>query len=668
MSENALVFHDDAAPIDTLIVHAINNPVSLDARDVDVVDAARATEGEVWSPQLLPYQSWSARGGADGGAEGADAPQGVDGDLLVVGALGMGISDEERERLLAQAAQQDGVGGAAAVRVPLRERMDAGLRGAIGVRRDADGYVLTAVDLRRYAEALGMDEGLVVKLPAFVDGVPVVRIAAEAFARRYVQGVGVRVLVVPDTVERVAAHAFLALSATRIHLGRGVQMLGEQPCDLAGVSPRLARREYSVDSRNERYQAHDGNLFSDDGTHLLFFASPYPEQVELPEGLKRIGSAAFAAGCAAPSVVRCSAKLTHVESRAWDDAVWLCPADAPAYKALGKRGVRLAGANAVEQDGCWYDFDNEGAVLVAGPPAPASVSRKFAAAAAIRAVALRGQGDGAEVPSPGEIASQAATAAAQPMSAAGADDMLVLPREVQGCPLVRIGVRALPHAPATLVLPDTVRVVERDNACKGTVRLVLPEGLREIGAHSFCSRILEGPVLVPASVRSIGEGCFEYAVVRLEHTGTIVHVSADQLLSCFLVEPARGVPFDFARYDELLRSGKNLPDRLGAVLHRLASPVELTDQVREALVGYLREREREAQERVAREGDRQMVEALVHAGFINERTFDAQIERLRACNRTDCVLYLMEEHRARGAAQSGSSGGAAASARDRFAL
>lgn len=54
-----------------------------------------------------------------------------------------------------------------------------------------------------------------------------------------------------------------------------------------------------------------------------------------------------------------------------------------------------------------------------------------------------------------------------------------------------------------------------------------------------------------------------------------------------------------------------------------------------------------------------MVEALVRDGFIDERTFDRQIELLRACNRTDCVLYLMERHREQVTP---------AKAKDRFAL
>ena len=477
MMENTLVYHGAHAPIEELLDHAIKNPVRLDARDVEVVEAARAVEGEVWSPQLPAYRAWAAEGEAGDVAGGA----GREGDLYSAGALWMGEFDE----LLAQAAERD----AADAQETPRARMEEGLRGAVGVRQVPGGYALTAFDLRRFAAAVGQSDDLAVLLPAYVDGIPVVRVAVEAFARRFVQGVGVLLLVVPDTVEHIAANAFAAMSAQRIHIGRGVSQLGEQRCDLAGVSPRLARREYSVDAGNARYLAREGNLFSDGGRELVFLASPYGERVSLPDGVERVASSAFADGCEPPAVVDCSAAL---------------------------------------------------------------------------------------------------------------------PRQVEGRPLVRIGVRALPFAPASVVVPETVRIIERDNACRGTKRLILPEGLVSIGAHCFWSRKLEGPVLIPASVRSVGEGSFEYAVCRLSHVGAIVHVSADQLLTCFLT-------------------------------------------------GY----GREAQERIAREGDRNMVEALVKAGFIDDASFDRQIELLRACNRTDCVAYLMEHHRAQAKPTS---------AKERFAL
>ena len=71
MMENTLVYHGAHAPIEELLDHAIKNPVRLDARDVEVVEAARAVEGEVWSPQLPAYRAWAAEGEAGDVAGGA---------------------------------------------------------------------------------------------------------------------------------------------------------------------------------------------------------------------------------------------------------------------------------------------------------------------------------------------------------------------------------------------------------------------------------------------------------------------------------------------------------------------------------------------------------------------------------------------------------------------
>ena len=61
-----------------------------------------------------------------------------------------------------------------------------------------------------------------------------------------------------------------------------------------------------------------------------------------------------------------------------------------------------------------------------------------------------------------------------------------------------------------------------------------------------------------------------------------------------------------------------------------------------------------------------MVRALADAGFLNDvELFDRQIERLRASNRTDCVLFLMNWQHDRAEATRAT---APKRARDRFAL
>lgn len=713
MMENALVFPNTDRSLSDIIDQANKNAVHLRAHDVNCIDAARAAQGEVWSPQLPAYKTWEAT---------KDAPVGTDGDLLVVGALGMGIPDDERERLLARAVAQEE--SLTSVPNTACERVD--LRDVIAVRKDVDGYAIAAFDLRKLAHSRGWNDNLVVVLPSFIEGVPVVRIAAEAFSRRFVQGVGVRVLVVPQTVRRIGARAFSTLAARHIHLGRNLEILGEQPCDLNGTSPRLTQRTFSVDEKNDRFLSRDGSLFAYDevkrvqraewtkqsareereeqtdcaspakpaeqepcagqtaaglstenvhtrhALRLLFLAPPYDERIELPREVSQVDVHAFAEGCTPPSVVVASDGLAQVDSKQWDDVVWMCPPNAPVYQTFLRRSVRVAGPAAIQVDACWYDVLDSRAVLVAGPPRPASVSRRFAEQAALYAQqGACADGSSAQVASPAQVAAQAAIEFAAAGNAASqvaetsdrVGEVLHLPLTVAGYPLERIGVRALPYAPASLVIPDSVTVIERDNACRETKRLVLSQNLQVIGAHSFCSRKLMGQVVVPASVVSIGEGCFEYAVCKLEHTGSVVHISADQLLSCFLEDAECSVPFDFERYDELLMAGKNLPDRLGALVHRLSDPVVADDAVRKALLQQVREQQQAAQQYVAREGDLAMVEALVQAGFITEQTFDRQIEYLRTCNRTDCVAYLIQWYHGQGGSSAHS-----ASARDRFAL
>ncbi|MBO4364815.1 MAG: hypothetical protein J5804_00805 [Eggerthellaceae bacterium] len=693
MNQYSRIFQDSDTPVEQLLDQVGTLGWQASAADVSMIQAAHAIDGENWAPQLTPYEEWKPQG--DGSQR-----EGHVGDLFSVGFMNLGVSEELRLRLVANGLEE-------ARKLAEREKQaeeqaeaeavdpDAvDLSQVFGVKEGRDGFVLSKVDLRQYAKRCRRDRDLVVVLPSHVEGVPITRIDSDAFSRFNVRGIGVRLLVVPDTVHSVDARAFSYLAAEAIYLGRECRNLGSQPLERWALKPAIERRTYVVSPANEWWTSVDGSIFSKDGSHLVFFAPPYGKRVSISAGVRRVGADAFAKWGSIPEVVECGHELERVASKQWDGSLWLCPQDAPAFEALVQRNVRLAGSDVATVDDCWYDFDERGALLVAGPPAPPSVSQTFAHAVAASAKAARGarpagagnaeagasssgSGGGAgsasdAVKSSARSGLSAADLAKQVAHAAPAADVLSVPRAVHGHPVVRIAPRALVTAPQTLILPESIEVVGHDNSCKGTRHLSLPQGLRRIEAHSFCSRELQGVVSIPASVESIGEGCFEYAVCRLEHTGTIVHVSANQLLNCFIertaeeaaalrdVAFAERVPFDLARYDDLLCKGQNLPNRVGALVHRIASPVGLSDASRESIVGQLRSNAQEAMEFVAREGDTQMVARLADAGFIDESTFDTQIELLRRANRTDCVMLLMERRRAQ--AQP------VASARTRFAL
>lgn len=781
MNGNTVVFRDATSSLDDLIARVQENPVHLMLADVTIEEPGHPIEGENWRPQLAPYKPWVH----DAALDETEELDGTDGDLLIVGALGMGISDEERMGIIGSAVRgEEGEGptasavgqaigesaadtGAAAAAAPARklsphelwtlgqtprwhpkeEAKDPSCENAdetqeretsknretlltaretslsdretsqseetyfatnvpITVRRDGEGYAVSAVHLGKLAEHGLQADGLIVVVPSFIDDVPVVRIASEAFSRRFTSGAQVRLLVVPDTVEVVGSQAFNAVSAEVVYLGAGVRTYDPSPLDMALPNPRLEVRRYLVSpankcyaikedclleraggGRSERSGAGDARLSSSETMapfRLIFASAPYAEHFVVPDGVRVMSAAAFAKGCPSPRVIDVPDSLERVDGSMNPETLWRASDPAALARIVARCGGRVTDFQAVEKNQCWYGFTEgndpaekdgfarEDAVakepsvaaeggsreahLVAGPPAPDSPSRQFSSAAHAR---MRG----ATAVSAREAAANAASAMVAPVSAT---DRLALPREVEGAPLTLIAERALITAPATLVIPDTVREVHDGNACKGTRKLMLPEGLRTIGAHCFCSRTLVGPVLIPASVTSIGEGSFEYAIVRLAAADAVVHITSDQLISCFLEDAEDGIPFDFARYDDQLLVGRGLPDHLGALLHRVAAPFRLAPGMRDRIVDALRERAAEAVQYVAREGDIAMVRALADAGFLNDvELFDRQIERLRASNRTDCVLFLMNWQHDRAEATRAT---APKRARDRFAL
>ncbi|MBO4364813.1 MAG: hypothetical protein J5804_00795 [Eggerthellaceae bacterium] len=656
------IFADRDTPIDRLLESVGAGGWHALAEEVSIEQAAQAIEGEMWAPQLTPR--------IDLGDDADDILAGFiqEEESHDLWRLREGIPDEIRERIAErfeqakQARQAELAAQRAAQETDqAREGIDWSL--VFGVKETAEGLVLSKVDLREYAHMSGEDKDLVVQLPSHVQGVPIVRIDAAALSRYNVRGIGVRLLVVPDLVTRVDTGAFSHVAAQTIFVGLGCEHFGSQPLELWDLRPAPNGRTYVVSSGNRWWQSLDGSVLSADGNTLVFLAPPYEKRTTLPQGITKVGADAFAKWDEAPQVVECDSTLERVGSRQWDGALWLCPPDAEVRRILLGRGVQLASTDVVLQGDCWYDFDGEDAVVVQGPPAPPTASQTFAHVAAASAKTTDVSA------APQDSASALARKVAHEVASSASLSVL---REVDGHPVKRIAARALATAPHTLVLPVGLEEVGPDNACKGTHRLMLPQSLRCIGAHSFCSRELEGIVSIPASVLSIGEGCFEYGICRLEHTGTIVHVSANQLLSCFVersdeemaalrdADPAVSVPFDFARYDEMLCEGRSLPDRVGALVHRLASPQGLSSKTRDNLVAQLRDNAQEAMVYVAREGSSQTVARLFEAGFIDEGMFEEQIELLRRANRTDCVMLLMERHRAANEGQ--------ASIRSRFSL
>lgn len=580
-------------------------------------------------------------------------------DLLSAGSLGMGVDSEYFEGFLRKAVKAKESTEEEQEEIELLD--DAGAcEGIIGLREGWQGLEIAFVDVKSYAVRSGKNRDLAVVLPREYEGRPITGIAANAFPRRLVQGAGVRLLVVPDTVTRIGANAFSCLSVQHVHLGAGVEVIDAQQCDLSLTSPVRSSFCYSADQANTVYTCEGGSLFAKQGRSLVFLAAPYEDAVHLPDGIETIEREALAQGCARPSDVHFPDSLRDIRSKQWDGALWVGNPGQALWNQMAGRGIRYVAPDSVRVGDCSYDFDDEGALLVMGPGAPESASRRFAAA-----VAQKARSDAAAGQERGESGNAAQAASA---GAPGRHDanVLALPAEVEGRPLRWIAPYALQYAPPTLSIPAGVVRIGHTNPARGVRNLVLPEGLETIGAKCFCSRTLQVPVDIPASVTSIGHGSFEYSICRFAANGAIVHVLADPLCSCFVGErddgsmddPVPGIPVDFAKYDKLILEGKNFPDRMGAVLHRLACPVPCSDAVKSGLLSMLEADAAAVLERVARDGDLDVVRALDAAGFLQgQRRFD-MLEQLRAHNRIECVMHLMGT-----AAQ-----GPAMSAQERFSL
>ncbi len=198
--------------------------------------------------------------------------------------------------------------------------------------------------------------------------------------------------------------------------------------------------------------------------------------------------------------------------------VWRCPVEAPAYRAL-RSAASVWRGRTVELEGCWYDFDAEGAVLYGAAEADigvAALRRAGCGARRGRARQRRGFADDADV-----CALSPARRCGRPRSFAASGEAgstgvtcrparatcLALPRQVEGRRSCASGVRARRSSRRPrLVYPKPCAIIERDNACRGTKRLILPRRLSFHRARTASVRVAEGPGLSRRACARSGRG------------------------------------------------------------------------------------------------------------------------------------------------------------------
>ncbi len=161
MDATALVFRDATSSLDDLIARVQENPLHLTLADVTIEEPGHPIEGENWRPQLAPYKPWVH----DAALDETEELDGTDGDLLIVGALGMGITDEERMGIIGSAVRGEegegptasavgqaiggggcwhwrSSGGSASAQAVAPRAVDLGANAALAAERGSEGSVL----------------------------------------------------------------------------------------------------------------------------------------------------------------------------------------------------------------------------------------------------------------------------------------------------------------------------------------------------------------------------------------------------------------------------------------------------------------------------------------------------------------------------------------------
>ncbi len=585
---NATLFEDNSTDIEKLVEQALSNPIDLPLRMASVDDTPQAASGENWAPHLAPYKTWKPGKRNDG-----------------LGLLEAGNLDQSMDAASRRYALEQGLAAAASESVVrLDGEPDTESQPMISARKGEAGWTIVEFNLHKWVRNLGHAvHDAVVVVPASIDGQPVVGLAANAFRPRQVNGIGVRLLVLPEGLLRVADDALSALSVRTVYLSETIEEFGAQRFS-GGSASSAPCISFIVDPSNPRFESNEGSLLTADGSSLLFQRYPYPAVLTLAQGVRRVGPGAWVRGVPGPECVVCPATLETVESQPnpdllWNpDTLWACEHGSDLERRMNTgRPVALGRDFVRTEEGLYFDIDGMQAELVGSPATM---------------------------------------------------DTITVPAQVKGLPVTAVREGALPRRVGSLSLSDGIQRIGPRNPCTGLHTLQLPAALESVGEGSFRSRSVRHIVEIPASVREIGRGCFEGLLCRLERCDAVVRVPSDVMLSCFLEGEAAaeaGLPFDFRAYDGWLLSGRHVPDKVGALLARLQTPFALSDADRDAMTAVLREREAETLDQVARAGDPQQLEVLAEAGFFTEDNIDRASDLMRRAQRTDCALFLMAYRR-----------------------
>ncbi|MDR1931333.1 MAG: leucine-rich repeat domain-containing protein [Spirochaetales bacterium] len=119
----------------------------------------------------------------------------------------------------------------------------------------------------------------------------------------------------------------------------------------------------------------------------------------------------------------------------------------------------------------------------------------------------------------------------------GENEILIIPSEIEGYPVVQVGVNWVVSGwPYVVIIPDGVQTIGHLAFAKTRVkRVVLPDSVTSIGALAFANCTSLTDINIPANIKTIGAGAFQYCF-NLFNVAIPESVTAIQYGSKYVVE------------------------------------------------------------------------------------------------------------------------------------
>lgn len=457
-----------------------------------------------------------------------------------------------------------------------------------------EGYVILDADIHAFRRDLDLPEkDLVLVIPSSIEGVPVIRVAAEAFRPWLSYNTILRLLVLPEGMTEIAPGALAPLAFENLALPSTLVDFGEHALDLSKLTTVTSPQEtrFYVAEGNPRYEARDGFLLTNEGRELVMAEYPYPETLQLPKGLEHINRNAFVKGGGIPHAVVCPETLETTKDTLDEQVLWVRQNNTAFARFLEKERLFGVSPRYIERDGMTYDLAEDGTAFLAKSPAVAS--------------------------------------------------HVSIPAQVDGHTVTRIAERALPRHLKMLDAPASIRTIGGNNPCDDLAKLILVNGLEEIGPRSFTATRLSDPVFLPASVKHVGMGSFAGCWLMLEEYGCTVRIPSFSRHALFTERGSKPF-FNMDAYDALLCGKRMVTDRMQCILHRLDSDAPISADNLDTMISWIRQDTDAVMEQVALRGSVRLVKMLAEAGFYTEEASETQCDLLRTAHRNDSLAWLMK--------------------------